>query len=78
LNFEVVSTRRQCTESDTVYLIEDNWDDWFTYSTLYIMHYIDKRGIEHSIGGVKIGQKKQGRRPQLLDSFTELGEDFFH
>lgn len=77
MNFEVVSGRKYCTEKDTVYLVEDNWDDWFTYSTLYVMIYMDEGGCEQYIGGVKIGQCKQGRRPQLPVSFTELDESFF-
>jgi len=78
LKFQVVSARSQCTGRDIVYLVEDNWDDWFTYSTLYFMYYIDKKGINHEIGGVKIGQRKQtGRRPQLPVSFTELDDRFF-
>jgi ABC-type multidrug transport system ATPase subunit len=78
LNFKVVSKSSLCVEKNIVYLIEDNWDDWFTYSTLYIMHYIDEKGIKHRIGGVKIGQRGQSvRRPLLPVLFTELDNNFF-
>ncbi|HEX9058818.1 MAG TPA: AAA family ATPase [Clostridia bacterium] len=78
MNFKVVSTISQFSERDIVYLVEDNWNDWFTYSTLYIMHFIDEEGIDHCIGGVKIGQREQsGGRPNLPISFPELDNRFF-
>ena len=43
MRFEVVSSVNDCKNKDTIYLILDNWDDWFTYSTLFnlihIQHY---------------------------------------
>lgn len=78
MNFKVVSDINQGTERDIVYLKERMWDDWFTYSTLYTMHYVDKKGIYYKIGEVKIGERGQtGRRPELPDSFTELDNRFF-
>lgn len=78
MNFKVVSAKSQCTERDVIYLIEDNWDDWFTYSTLYNMCYVDENGEVRGIGGVKIGEMGQKeRRPNLPKSFTELDENFF-
>lgn len=77
MEFRVVSKGNSCDERNVVYLVEDNWDDWFTYSTLYTMKYRNNNGIIHEIGGVKIGQKKQDRRPNLPTSFTELDETFF-
>ena len=78
MNFKVVTNIGQCTGKDIVYLLECSWDDWFTYSTLYRMYYIDSKGINHNIGGVKIGERHQtGRRPGLPVSFTELDKRFF-
>lgn len=76
--FKIVNSQYKCSENDVVYLLEDGWDDWFQYSTLYIMIYIDKKGVRHRIGGVKIGQRKQSeRRPQLEESFEKLDHRFF-
>ncbi|EQB87920.1 putative ATPase [Clostridium punense] len=78
MNFKVVSSGSKCTENDIVYLIENSWDDWFTYSTLYKMCYIDEKGISHNFGGVKIAERNQSeRRPKIPETFTELGKDFF-
>ena len=77
MQFEVVSSVNDCRNKDTIYLILDNWDDWFTYSTLFKVRYIDKSGIKHKMSGVKIGQKGQGRSPQLPPKFSTLPNDFF-
>src|SRR5439155_6665384 len=48
------------------YLITDNWDDWFEFSTLYSLTFVDGEGVPHNVGGVKIGQfgvAKGQRRP---------------
>jgi len=61
-------------------LREDNWDDWFTYSTMYALRVYDAEGEEHSVGSVKIGQfnmKKEQRRPDIPTAFDQLGEEFF-
>ena len=77
MNFEVVSSVNDCKNKDTIYLILNNWDDWFTYSTLFKVRYIDKNGIKHKMSGVKIGQKGQGRSPRLPEKFSTLSKDFF-
>jgi len=56
------------------FLITDNWDDWFKYSTLYLLYVVDAEGERHSIGGVKIGQFAMGhrqRRAAVPDTFDE-------
>jgi ABC-type multidrug transport system ATPase subunit len=62
------------------FLIEDNWDDWFKYSTLYSLVICDADGERIGVGGVKIGQFEMSsgqRRPNIPDRFEELGEEFF-
>ena len=64
----------------TGFLLTDNWDDWFKYSTLYYFIFFDESGEEHRIGGVKIGQfnmKEGQRRPDLPASFEKLDAAFF-
>lgn len=77
MQFEVVSSVNDCKNKDTIYLILDSWDDWFTYSTLFKVRYIDENGIKHKMSGVKIGQKGQGRSPHLPEKFSTLPDDFF-
>jgi energy-coupling factor transporter ATP-binding protein EcfA2 len=67
-------------EMETAYLLEDNWDDWFAYSTMYTLKVCDAKGVMHRIGSVKIGQagmRPDQRRPDLEPSFERLGEEFF-
>jgi hypothetical protein len=62
------------------FLLTDNWDDWFTFSTLYSLVVFDAEGQEHRAGGVKIGQigmDIEQRRPNLPESFDALGDEFF-
>ncbi len=65
---------------DQAFLLTDNWDDWFTFSTLYSLVIVDASGRSHDIGGVKIGQsgmKPSQRRPDLPTTFDELDDIFF-
>lgn len=63
------------------YLITDDWDDWFTYSTMYYLKYVDENLQVHDIGSVKIGQfgmKQNGqRRPNIPDNFETLDSEYF-
>ncbi|MCY0856648.1 hypothetical protein [Cupriavidus sp. D39] len=65
---------------EAAYLLADNWDDWFAYSTMYTLIVIDASGEKQHIGSVKIGQvgMRSGQRsPDLEPSFDMLGEEFF-
>ena len=82
LFFTVVpsSTRVASGYRSRAFLLTDNWDDWFTYSTMYALVVFDADGNEFRAGGVKIGESamKEGqRRPSIPDEFDELGEEFF-
>jgi predicted ATPase len=62
------------------FLLTDNWDDWFSFSTLYSLVVFDADGQEHRAGGVKIGQVGMAegqRRPNLPESFDALGDEFY-
>ena len=66
-----------------------DWDDWFKFSTLFDVTYIDADGQRHTIGGTKIGKfglKPAGREeerrpgyrmPKPPDQFDRLSEEFF-
>lgn len=66
--------------ASSAYLVVDEWDDWFKYSTMYLLLYVDDAGSAHRIGSVKIGQfgmEPEQRRPAIDESFDELDERFF-
>ena len=68
------------TGKNEVLLWTDNWDDWFTYSTQYVVFVYDDGGNRHRIGNVKIGQfgmKPEQRRPDLKEEFEFIGDEFF-
>lgn len=68
------------SKQNIVILYTDNWDDWFTYSTLYNVYYYFDNGDDIHLGSIKIGQKgmKDGqRRPDLPDHFENLESIFF-
>jgi AAA domain, putative AbiEii toxin, Type IV TA system len=74
------STRPPAQATAKAYLLTDNWDDWFKFSTLYSLLVFDDEGGRHSIGGVKIGQfgmTEDQRRPDLPERFNQLDERFF-
>lgn len=62
------------------FLLTDNWDDWFTYSTMYSLVVYDAEGQDFIAGGVKIGQfgmREGQRRSEIPDQFDQLSEEFF-
>lgn len=68
------------SRNESAYLLVDNWDDWFAYSTMYTLIVMDASGEKQHIGSVKIGQvgmRPDQRRPDLEPSFDVLGEEFF-
>lgn len=73
-------TRPPAQATSKAYLLTDNWDDWFKYSTLYSLIIFDEDGERHSIGGVKIGQfnmEEGQRRAAVPERFDALDERFF-
>jgi predicted ATPase len=71
------------TPSDAVYegfLVKDDWNDWFTYETLYKLIVADESGSRLEIGYVKIGQFKmqEGQKSPILPAiFDKLSPEFF-
>ena len=63
-----VGSRPSANARNCAYLLEDDWDDWFKFSTLYTLVFFDENGEHHSIGGVKIGQfamESDQRKPNI-------------
>lgn len=71
---------------DCAYLTPDNWDDWFSFRTMFTLMVIDSNGGRHQIGSVKIGRAglKPGnttepgyRSPEIPVEFDQLPPAFF-
>ena len=80
MQFHVLDSLPNNLTTNTAYLINDNWDDWFEFETLYKLFYDDINNQRHTIGYVKIGQfnmSKEQRRATLPDTFQNLNENFF-
>ncbi len=82
MKFKVLDPYSSIPRSDanTAFLIKDDWDDWFEFSTLFALFYVDSSGIVHKIGALKIGEfdmeKRQGS-PKIPNRFTKLKQPFF-
>ncbi|MDN3628640.1 MULTISPECIES: AAA family ATPase [Vibrio] len=64
---------------NTVFLIEDNWDD-FGFKTIFFIKVFDENGTFHDLGTVKIGYRGQNEgwtSAQLPNQFSSLSEGFF-
>ena len=71
------------------FLLVDNWDDWFSYRTMFTLWVFDEQGARHQVGLVKIGQfglipsgagvqpSPGVRTPDLPRTFDALDERFF-
>ena len=83
MEFVVLPTKSKHAPAEgreTGFLWTDQWDDWFTYSTMYYFTYFDRFGEKHEIGHVKIGQfdwQKGQRRPEIPERFGRLPDAFF-
>ncbi|WP_417529094.1 hypothetical protein [Marinomonas shanghaiensis] len=82
MKFKVLPAGTSCPtdKKNHAYLIADNWDDWFEFSTMYTLVYVDDDFTKNVIGSTKIGQfdmKRDQRRPSIPDSFNQLDNAFF-
>ncbi len=62
------------------FLVVDNWDDWFEFSTMYRLYFVTISNTIKEIGFVKIGQflmKEGQRRPLLNRDFENLEDNYF-
>lgn len=76
----ITNKSRLRVEEDYISITYDDWDDWFEFSTLFHISYVDSNGLSHRLGSIKIGQfnmESGQRRPDIPPDFTELGNDFF-
>lgn len=77
-------------EPQSVYLIYDNWNDWFYWVTQFNVYYVSELGELHSLGSVKIDRERmvpedektgeenfKTNAPELPEKFDNLSDDFF-
>jgi ABC-type cobalamin/Fe3+-siderophores transport system ATPase subunit len=63
-------------QPNTVYLKNDNWDD-YGFKTSFEIHFVDNTGLHHELGFAKITHKGMRKgRTQLPTIFSELGSDY--
>ena len=81
MRFFVVEWESQLVESPgDAFLLVDNWNDWYIYTTTYVLILFDPGGQRHNLGSVKIGQfgmTKDDSRPNIPGQFEALDERFF-
>ena len=83
MEFVVLPTKSKHAPAEgreTGYLWSDQWNDWFTYSTMYYFTYFDRTGEKHEIGQVKIGQfgwQPKQRRPDIPERFERVSDASF-
>lgn len=71
--FKIVDYSIYVNDPNVVYLVNNNWDDWFEFETVYNVHYCN-----FHIGNIKIGRIGQTeRRAPLPSSFDKLPDDYF-
>ena len=73
MKFSIVDCVPTPYDTNTVYLINDKWDDWFEFETVYTVKYRD-----FYVGSIKIGKVGQTeRRASLPETFSALSPDYF-
>lgn len=63
-----------------IYLVEDNWNDWWEYRILYQMYYKDLNEEVYYIGSLKIGEigmEENQDKINIPKYFDSLSDDFF-
>ena len=73
MKFSIVDYVPASCDVNTVYLINNDWDDWFEFETVYGVKYRN-----NYLGNIKIGQVGQKeRRPSLPETFSTLPVNSF-
>lgn len=89
--FNLITGTIPSSARSKVFLYEDNWDDWFSFATRFVVWLVDGDGNQTYLGAVKIGKKGMGdghragesdtpkckRRPSIPVEFDVLPKSFF-
>ncbi len=76
-------------KSSYIYLVEDNWNDWWKFRVMYQVYYKDVVEEVHYIGTVKIGEKDMAEEQDKVNlpkffstpldrKFFSLGQDKYY
>ncbi|MBP1951874.1 AAA family ATPase [Jeotgalicoccus aerolatus] len=71
-----------------IYLVRDNWNDYWKYQTMFDFYYVEKDEVFKHIGKIKIGRKglsianieegQSGHKMlELPDTFEQLSDEYF-
>ncbi|WHZ39287.1 hypothetical protein QNM34_14670 [Rahnella bonaserana] len=66
--------------TNTLYLIEDNWDDWGTFNSKYYAIFFNRNSVRVDLGYLKIGcpeNKLINKRPDLPAEFLTLPPGYY-
>lgn len=81
LKFRVIKRRDAMPpEPMLAYLVQDAWDDWGEFNTLYRLTVFDGDKKKYSIGDLKIGEFSMPRgqsSPSIPSEFPSLDDNFF-
>lgn len=72
------------SKEEVCYLVRDNWNDYYSYKTMYDLYYCSLENIYH-FGKVKIGKMGLGKLPEDSvfspleegESFEQLSDEYF-
>lgn len=75
----IFTTNKASSIEPHVFLMSDNWDDWFRYNTLYHLYFFDGQSFEYNlIGSIKIGEiEMTSKRPKIPSEFEHLPSSHF-
>jgi len=71
---------RQKPNQNCIYLIADDWNDWFKYVTQFTVYAYSQNSEEQHIGSVKIGKKGMNSangKTELPNNFEALSDEYF-
>lgn len=82
MNFKVLPVDSDLKNEpiNTVYLLNDNWNDWYKYKTMFQVFYKKYNDESVYIGSVKIGDTKMNfeeKTPDIPRDFSYLTNNFF-
>lgn len=78
--FNVVDRVPSAPLPQHAYLVNDRWDDWSKYQTLYELVYYDEESARHEIGYVKIAEVGLEASPRIEEGKrrAKLPQQFYH
>ena len=80
MNFIIISGWEQASEKETIYLSENNWDD-YGYETTFNASFCDIKGVVRELGTVKIAKREMPPsnciHDVLKEGFDSLSDEYY-